>query len=72
MNIGLVCPYDYSYPGGVNAHASYLSYYFLLMGHQVKIVAPCSKSGVKGRNKAKKYSWKNIAQRVVDYYASLH
>jgi len=46
MKIGLVCPYDYSYPGGVNAHVSYLAYYFLLMGHQVKIVAPCSKDGV--------------------------
>ena len=46
MDIGLVCPYDYSYPGGVSSHVSYLAYYFLLMGHQVKIVAPCSKNGV--------------------------
>ncbi len=46
MKIGLVCPYDYSYPGGVSTHISYLAYYFLLMGHQVKIIAPCSKNGV--------------------------
>jgi len=27
--------------------------------------------GAKGRNKAEKYSWKNVAQRVMDYYVTL-
>ena len=44
MRIGLVCPYDYSFPGGVATHVSYLARYFLLMGHQVKVIAPCSKN----------------------------
>jgi len=46
MKIGLVCPYDYSYHGGISAHVSYPAHYFLLMGHRVKIFAPCSKNGV--------------------------
>jgi len=46
MKIGLVCPYDYSFPGGVAIHVSYLARYFLSMGHQVKVIAPCSQNGV--------------------------
>jgi len=46
MKIGLVCPYDYPFPGGVAIHVSYLARYFLSMGHQVKVIAPCSRSGV--------------------------
>ena len=40
MKIGLVCPYDYTWPGGVLAHISQLSRRFTLMGHHVKILAP--------------------------------
>jgi phosphatidylinositol alpha-mannosyltransferase len=43
MKIGLVCPYDYSLPGGVSHHISYLAHYFLQWGHDVKVLAPSLK-----------------------------
>lgn len=45
MKIGLVSPYDYSFPGGVVRHVSYLANYFQQWGHQVKILAPCLRDG---------------------------
>lgn len=42
MKIALVSPYDYSYPGGVSNHISYLDSYFTRWGHSVKVLAPCS------------------------------
>jgi phosphatidylinositol alpha-mannosyltransferase len=47
MKIGLVSPYDWSYPGGVREHVSHLAEQFIAMGHEVRILAPAS--GVKGR-----------------------
>jgi len=44
MKIGLVSPYDFSFPGGVNNHIKYLAKYFLKWGHEVKILAPQSKN----------------------------
>jgi len=40
MKIGIVSAYDYSHPGGVINHVSYLGYYLQARGHEVKIIAP--------------------------------
>jgi len=42
MKIGLVSPYDWSYPGGVRDHVWHLAEQFTLMGHDVRILAPAS------------------------------
>lgn len=46
MKIGLVSPYDYTFPGGVVVHISYLAHHFMKMGHAVKVIAPSSKKSV--------------------------
>ncbi len=43
MKIGLVSPYDWAHPGGVNTHIRCLSDEFRDMGHRTTIVAPASK-----------------------------
>jgi phosphatidylinositol alpha-mannosyltransferase len=45
VKIGLVSPYDYSFPSGVVNHISHLAHFFDEWGHQVKIIAPCLKDG---------------------------
>jgi len=40
MKIGIVSAYDYSHPGGVINHVSYLGHYLQAMGHKVKVIAP--------------------------------
>jgi len=42
MKIGLVSPYDWSYPGGVRDHVWHLAEQFISMGHDVRILAPAS------------------------------
>ncbi|MEO9870126.1 glycosyltransferase family 4 protein [Ekhidna sp.] len=40
MKIALVCPYDFSRPGGVKSHIVSLSKHLAMIGHEVKIIAP--------------------------------
>ncbi|HLX58917.1 MAG TPA: glycosyltransferase family 4 protein [Ktedonobacteraceae bacterium] len=44
MKIGLVSPYDWSYPGGVRDHVWHLAEQFITMGHDVRVLAPASGS----------------------------
>jgi phosphatidylinositol alpha-mannosyltransferase len=47
MKIGLISPYDYSHPGGVINHVSYLAHHLHLLGHEVKIIAPVRRKSVR-------------------------
>ncbi len=47
MKIGLVSPYDWSFPGGVRDHVRHLADEFIAAGHDVRILAPAS--GKKGK-----------------------
>ena len=40
MRIGLVCPYTWDVPGGVQAHVHDLAEHLLGLGHQVSVLAP--------------------------------
>jgi phosphatidylinositol alpha-mannosyltransferase len=42
MKVALVSPYDYSVPGGVNNHISHLASEFTRLGHDARILVPCS------------------------------
>ncbi|MFQ5826748.1 MAG: glycosyltransferase family 4 protein, partial [Dehalococcoidia bacterium] len=42
MKVALVSPYDFAYPGGVSLHLSHLERNLTRMGHEVRIIAPCS------------------------------
>lgn len=46
MKIGLVCPYDYAVPGGVQDHVRHLGTRFQQLGHDVRIIAPSSSDGI--------------------------
>ena len=40
MKVGLVCPYSFDIPGGVQAHVADLAKVLIGMGHQVSVLAP--------------------------------
>ncbi|MFJ2815517.1 glycosyltransferase family 4 protein [Streptomyces sp. NPDC091279] len=40
MRIGIVCPYSWDVPGGVQFHIRDLAAYFIAQGHEVSVLAP--------------------------------
>lgn len=44
MKIGMVCPYSFDVPGGVQAHVVELAQVFLERGHKVSVLAPASET----------------------------
>ena len=42
LNIGIVCPYGWDAPGGVQAHISDMRDYLVNQGHNVSVLAPCA------------------------------
>ncbi len=40
MKIGLVCPYDWDAPGGVQVHVLDQARHFMALGHDVRVLAP--------------------------------
>ncbi|MFW5474015.1 glycosyltransferase family 4 protein [Knoellia sp. CPCC 206450] len=40
MRIGIVCPYAFDVPGGVQFHVRDLAEFFLAQGHEVRVLAP--------------------------------
>jgi phosphatidylinositol alpha-mannosyltransferase len=43
VKIGLVSPYDYVHPGGVNVHVAHLAARFRELGHDVTVIAPVAR-----------------------------
>ncbi len=44
MKIGLVCPYDWDFPGGVQFHIRDLALTLINWGHEVSVLAPASEN----------------------------
>ena len=45
MKVAMVSPYDFGWPGGVNAHVSQLSMELRRRGHEVTVIAPQTMAG---------------------------
>ena len=48
MRVGLVCPYTWDVPGGVQAHARDLAESLLALGHEVSVLAPVDEPDAAG------------------------
>ncbi|MGZ4574801.1 MAG: glycosyltransferase family 4 protein, partial [Mycobacteriaceae bacterium] len=46
MKIGMVCPYSFDVPGGVQAHIAELAAVFISQGHDVSVLAPAEEGTV--------------------------
>ena len=46
MRIGIVCPYDWNAPGGVQAHIRDLAEQLMSRGHYVSVLAPADDDDV--------------------------
>ena len=46
MKVGLVCPYDWSVPGGVQAHVRDLAEALIHLGHDVSVLTPAADDAV--------------------------
>ena len=44
MRIGMVCPYSFDKPGGVQSHVLDLARVFRARGHDVRVLGPASAS----------------------------
>ena len=42
MRLGIVCPYSFDMPGGVQYHVRDLAEVFLAQGHDVSVLAPAN------------------------------
>ncbi|MER2206525.1 MAG: glycosyltransferase, partial [Rhodococcus sp. (in: high G+C Gram-positive bacteria)] len=42
MKIGMICPYSFDVPGGVQAHVVDLAEVLIERGHKVSVLAPSS------------------------------
>lgn len=42
MKIGMICPYSFDVPGGVQAHVIELAEVFISRGHEVRVLAPAA------------------------------
>ena len=55
MKIGIVCPYSFDVPGGVQFHVRDLAEYYLAQGHEVSVLAPAEGDGPVTASKASRW-----------------